>query len=72
MDAAKIRGELAWEPRESFEAGLRKTVQWYLDNRWWWQPIWAERYQGARLGTGASPSPAPRERVAHPEEGRAG
>jgi dTDP-glucose 4,6-dehydratase len=52
MDATKLRGELGWQPRESFETGLRKTVAWYLDNRWWWEPIWAERYRGARLGTG--------------------
>jgi dTDP-glucose 4,6-dehydratase len=52
MDAGKIRRELGWQPRESFESGLRKTVQWYLDNRWWWEPIWAERYRGTRLGIG--------------------
>ncbi len=54
MDAGKLRGELGWQPHESFATGLRKTVAWYLDNRWWWQPIWAERYRGARLGTGHS------------------
>lgn len=52
MDAAKIVAELGWQPRESFGTGLRKTVQWYLGNRWWWEPIWSRRYQGARLGTG--------------------
>ena len=52
MDAAKIVAELGWQPRESFETGLRKTVAWYLDNRWWWEPIWSERYRGARLGIG--------------------
>ncbi len=52
IDATKIRRELGWQPRESFETGLRKTVAWYLDNRWWWEPIWSERYRGARLGTG--------------------
>jgi dTDP-glucose 4,6-dehydratase len=50
MDATKIRRELGWEPRESFESGLRKTVAWYLDNRWWWEPIWSEKYPGTRLG----------------------
>jgi dTDP-glucose 4,6-dehydratase len=53
MDAQKIRRELGWRPRESFETGLRKTVLWYLDNRWWWEPIWSQRYRGARLGTGS-------------------
>jgi dTDP-glucose 4,6-dehydratase len=54
MDATKLRRELGWRPRESFETGLRKTVRWYLDNRWWWEPIWSERYPGTRLGTGRS------------------
>ena len=58
MDSGKIRRELGWQPRESFETGLRKTVQWYLDNRWWWEPIWAERYRGARLGIGAAAAPS--------------
>ena len=52
MDASKIAAELGWRPRETVESGLRKTVTWYLDNRWWWEPIWSERYQGTRLGTG--------------------
>ena len=51
MDAGKIHEELGWRPRESFESGLRKTVAWYLDNRWWWEPIWSEGYRGTRLGT---------------------
>ena len=53
MDATKLRRELGWQPRESFETGLRKTVAWYLGNRWWWEPIWSERYRGTRLGTGS-------------------
>ncbi|HVC52092.1 MAG TPA: dTDP-glucose 4,6-dehydratase [Stellaceae bacterium] len=54
MDWRKLRGELGWQPRETVESGLRKTVQWYLDNRWWWQPIWQGRYRGDRLGTGST------------------
>jgi dTDP-glucose 4,6-dehydratase len=50
MDAAKIRRELGWEPRESFDSGLRKTISWYLANRWWWEPIWSASYRGERLG----------------------
>ena len=42
--------ELGWRPRENFETGIRKTVQWYLDNEWWWGPIRAQRYAGQRLG----------------------
>jgi dTDP-glucose 4,6-dehydratase len=53
MDAGKLQRELGWRPRESFETGLRKTVAWYLDNRWWWEPIWSAKYKGDRLGTGA-------------------
>jgi dTDP-glucose 4,6-dehydratase len=53
MDASKLQRELGWQPRESFETGLRKTVAWYLDTRWWWEPIWSARYRGDRLGTGA-------------------
>jgi len=51
MDSAKIQSELGWRPRESFDSGLRETVRWYLDNRWWWEPIWSQKYRGARLGT---------------------
>jgi len=52
MDWSKLHRELGWAPRESVESGLRKTVAWYLDNRWWWEPIWRGRYGGARLGAG--------------------
>jgi len=52
MDITKIRRELGWEPAENFDSGLRKTVSWYLANRWWWEPIWSQRYRGERLGTG--------------------
>jgi dTDP-glucose 4,6-dehydratase len=52
MDWTKLRDEMGWRPRESFESGLRQTVAWYLDNRWWWEPIWLARYRGDRLGTG--------------------
>lgn len=39
IDASKIYKELGWKPEETFETGLRKTVQWYLDNKEWWQAI---------------------------------
>lgn len=51
IDATKIKNELGWTPSESFESGLQKTVQWYLDNEWWWQPIRSKRYAGDRLGS---------------------
>lgn len=50
IDAGKIRRELGWAPQETFEAGIRKTVTWYLANRPWWQDILASRYDTARLG----------------------
>ncbi|MBV8338037.1 MAG: dTDP-glucose 4,6-dehydratase [Alphaproteobacteria bacterium] len=50
MDTTKLRRELGWEPRESFDSGLRKTVAWYLENHWWWEPIWSGTYRGERLG----------------------
>jgi dTDP-glucose 4,6-dehydratase len=50
IDASKIKNDLGWEPRESFESGIRSTVEWYLQNRDWWQPILDGSYQGERLG----------------------
>lgn len=50
IDAAKISRELGWKPQETFESGLRKTVQWYLDNRSWWQHILDGSYRLERLG----------------------
>ena len=52
IDPAKIMDELGWKPRENFETGIRKTVEWYLANSWWWEPIRKGRYSGERLGTG--------------------
>jgi dTDP-glucose 4,6-dehydratase len=50
IDATRLESELGWRAEESFETGIRKTVQWYLDNEWWWGPLRAERYSGERLG----------------------
>lgn len=50
IDAAKIARELGWKPRHSFETGLRQTVQWYLDNRDWWERVRSGSYRGERLG----------------------
>jgi dTDP-glucose 4,6-dehydratase len=36
IDASRLKSELGWQPRHGFEAGLRATVKWYLENRWWW------------------------------------
>jgi len=50
IDAGKIANDLGWEPRETFESGLRKTVEWYLANRAWWERIRSGVYRGERLG----------------------
>ena len=50
IDPAKLMNELGWKPEENFETGIRKTVQWYLDNEWWWKPIHEKKYAGQRLG----------------------
>ena len=50
IDASKIERDLGWRPRESFETGLARTVDWYLENHWWWGPIRQDRYAGERLG----------------------
>ena len=50
IDCSKIERELGWRPAETFDTGLRKTVQWYLDNRGWWQAIRSGKYRGERLG----------------------
>ena len=52
IDADKLRRELGWEPREDFDSGLRLTVEWYLNNDWWWRPIREGKYAGERLGEG--------------------
>ena len=50
IDASKIKRDLGWVPKETFETGLRKTVRWYLDNPTWWGRIRSGVYQGQRLG----------------------
>ena len=50
IDASKIQRELGWTPQETFESGIRKTVQWYLDNKDWWQRVLDGSYKLERLG----------------------
>jgi dTDP-glucose 4,6-dehydratase len=52
IDATKLETELGWRAQEDFDSGIEKTVQWYLDNRWWWQPL-RDAYDGQRLGLDA-------------------
>jgi dTDP-glucose 4,6-dehydratase len=52
IDASKLRRELGWAPRHTFETGLRDTVRWYLDHRGWCEEVQAGRYDRQRLGLG--------------------
>ena len=51
IDSTKLKKEIGWEPKESFETGIRKTIQWYLDNKSWWKDIQNLKYSQKRLGT---------------------
>jgi len=50
IDATKISDELNWTPDETFATGIRKTIQWYLDNKTWCEHVQDGSYQGERLG----------------------
>ena len=52
IDATKIAQELNWTPEETFESGIRKTVEWYLNNQQWWQRVLDGSYSLERLGGG--------------------
>lgn len=50
IDATRLETELGWRAEENFDTGLRKTIQWYLNNPDWWQPLRKSVYSGERLG----------------------
>ncbi|OOF47059.1 dTDP-glucose 4,6-dehydratase [Rodentibacter trehalosifermentans] len=50
IDATKIGRELGWKPQETFESGIRKTVEWYLNNKKWWSRVLDGSYSRERLG----------------------
>ncbi|WP_165009263.1 dTDP-glucose 4,6-dehydratase [Neisseria yangbaofengii] len=50
IDAGKISRDLGWQPQETFESGIRKTVEWYLDNKTWWSHVLDGSYNRERLG----------------------
>jgi dTDP-glucose 4,6-dehydratase len=52
IDAGKIRSALGWTPRENFDSGLRRTIQWYLDHAGWVDRITSGKYRRERLGLG--------------------
>ncbi|MFC0632434.1 dTDP-glucose 4,6-dehydratase [Brevundimonas balnearis] len=53
IDASKLKRELGWAPSVTFEEGIARTVDWYLDNAGWWQDILDKRYATQRLGVAA-------------------
>lgn len=50
IDATKLETELGWKAQENFDTGIERTVRWYLENEWWWQPLRQRVYSGERLG----------------------
>ncbi len=50
VDSSRIKSELGWRPAHRFPDGLAATVEWYLANRYWWEPLMARESGGARLG----------------------
>jgi dTDP-glucose 4,6-dehydratase len=50
IDSSKLKNELNWSPNETFESGIKKTINWYLENQSWWQDIQNNTYQQERLG----------------------
>ena len=52
IDPTRVRDELGWRPSVTVEEGLARTVDWFLDNRDWWQPLLGRDGVGRRLGTG--------------------
>jgi len=51
IDSTKIKQDLGWQPHKTFQSGLRKTINWYLDNKDWWTETQENIYQQERLGT---------------------
>jgi dTDP-glucose 4,6-dehydratase len=50
IDASKLKNELNWVPKETFDSGIRKTIEWYLNNESWWRDILNNNYNKQRLG----------------------
>lgn len=54
IDATRLEDELGWRAQENFETGIERTIRWYLDNDWWWQPLRAAGHGVSRLGLPAA------------------
>ncbi len=50
IDSSKIQNELGWRPKESFQSGIIKTINWYIENEEWWRKIQSKEYKQERLG----------------------
>ena len=50
VDSTKLKNTLKWKPRESFQSGIKKTIEWYLNNEDWWRKIQKNNYNQQRLG----------------------
>ena len=50
IDPSAAESELSWTAKHNFEQGLRKTVEWYLNNKGWWEALRSKKYAGERLG----------------------
>jgi dTDP-glucose 4,6-dehydratase len=50
IDATKLENELGWRAQYNFDTGIQQTIEWYLENRDWWEPLRAKVYDGQRLG----------------------
>ena len=50
IDATKIKKKCGWAPKENFESGIKKTIQWYIGNQTWWKNIQEKKYRQERLG----------------------
>ncbi|MEL7090069.1 MAG: dTDP-glucose 4,6-dehydratase, partial [Planctomycetota bacterium] len=55
IDSSKILRDLGWSPSITFDQGLASTIDWYFDNRAWWQAIRENRYDGQRMGRKLAP-----------------
>ena len=50
IDSSKIQNEIGWKPKESFNSGIKKTIEWYIENENWWSDIQKKHYKQERLG----------------------
>ncbi|WP_413992051.1 dTDP-glucose 4,6-dehydratase [Labrys okinawensis] len=59
IDATRCEDELGWKAQENFQTGIASTIEWYLENEWWWGPLRSNVYSGERLGLTSEAAPEP-------------